>query len=85
MRIYRVDDREVKVEKDLHDQIMIEIVKYFEANELWETKGWDYKGLEARNALGRLRVVARRRRMEIQEKRKKRVKKSDKQKGKSNE
>lgn len=74
MHIYKDLDRTVVVEKDLHDQIMIEIVKYFEASELWETKGWDYKGVEARNALGRLRLVARKRRMEIQEKRKQRKK-----------
>jgi len=85
MRIYKVNDRTVKVEKDLHDAIMIELVKYFEATEIWETKGWDYKAIEARNALGRLKALAVKRRMEIQEKRKLRPKKSDKKKGESNE
>ena len=85
MRIYKDNDRTVTVEKDLHDELMVEVIKYFEAAELWETKGWDYKGVEARNALGRLRVIARKRRMEIQEKRKLRVKKSDIKKGESNE
>ena len=85
MRIYKVQDKTLAVETDLHDQIMIELIKYFEANEVWETKGWDYKGIEARNALGNLRLLARKRRMEIQEKRKLRPKKSDKKKGESNE
>jgi len=85
MRIYKVNDRTVTVEKDLHDSIMIEVIKYFEAAEIWETKGWDYKAVEARNALGRLKVLLVRRRMEIQEKRKLRPKKSDKKKGDTNE
>ena len=77
--------RKVTVERDLHDQLMIELIKYFEANELWESKGWDNKGVEARNALGAMRIIARKRRMEIQEKRKQRPKKSDKKKGENNE
>ncbi len=85
MRIYKVEDKTLVVEKDLHDELMIEVIKYFEAAEIWETKGWDYKGLEARNALSNIRAIARRRRMEIQEKRKLRPKKSDKKKGESNE
>lgn len=77
--------RKVTIERDLHDQLMIEMIKYFEASELWESKGWDYKGIEARNALGAMRIIARKRRMEIQEKRKLRPKKSDKKKGDINE
>jgi hypothetical protein len=41
------------------------------------------KAIEARNALGRIRVLARKRRMEIHEIRKQR--KADKKKGESNE
>ena len=85
MRIYKVEDRTITIENDLHDELMIEVIKYFEANELWETKGWDYKGVEARNALGRIRLIARRRRMEIQEKRKLRTKRIFKKKGEVNE
>ncbi len=70
---------------DFHDHLMIQMIKYFEASEVWETKGWDYKGVEAREALGAIAVLARKRRMEIQEKRKLRPKKSDKKKGESNE
>ena len=76
--------RKVTIERDLNDQLMIEMIKYFEASEIWESKGWDYKGIEARNALGAMRVIARKRRMEIQEQRKlKRIER--KQKGENNE
>lgn len=70
---------------DFHDHLMIELIKYFEASEIFETKGWDYKGVEAREALGAIAVLARKRRMEIQEKRKLRPKKNFKKKGESNE
>ena len=76
--------RKVTIERDLNDQLMIEMIKYFEANELWESKGWIYKAVEARNALGAMRIIARKRRMEIQEK-KKQIQKERKQKGESNE
>ena len=86
MRIYTVKQRSLAVETDLHDQIMIELVKYFQANELWETKGWEYKAVEARNALANLRLSARKRRIEIQDKRKQIVRvKYKKKKGESNE
>ena len=70
---------------DFHDHLMIELIKYFEASEIFETKGWDYKGVEAREALGAIAVLARKRRMEIQEKRKLRPKKNFKKKGEGNE
>ena len=70
---------------DFHDHIMIQLIKYFDASEIWETKGWDYKGVEAREALGAIAVLARKRRMEIQEKRKLRPKKNFKKKGEGNE
>ena len=60
---------------DLHDQLMIEIVKYFKANERWETGDADRPGIDARNALAMIRIVARKRRMEIQRQRKERMKK----------
>jgi len=60
---------------DLHDQLMIEVIKYFKANERWEKGISDRSGIEARNALAMLRIVARKRRMEIQQQRKERSKK----------
>ena len=70
---------------DFHDHIMIQLIKYFEASEIWETKGWDYKAVEAREALGAIAVLARKRRIEIQEQRKKIVRVKYKKKGESNE
>jgi hypothetical protein len=66
---------------DLHDQLMIEVIKYFKANERWEAGDADRPGVDARNALAMMRIVARKRRMEIQQQRKERMKK----KGKNNE
>lgn len=57
--------RKIEIDKDVHDQIMIELTKYFKANELWETKGWYHKAIEARNALGAVRILTRMRRQEI--------------------
>ena len=66
---------------NLHDQLMIEVIKYFKANERWESGDADRPGVDARNALAMIRIVARKRRMEIQKERKERSKK----KGKKNE
>ena len=66
---------------NLHDQLMIEVIKYFKANERWESNDADRPGVDARNALAMIRIVARKRRMEIQRERKERSKK----KGKKNE
>ena len=66
---------------NLHDQLMIEVIKYFKANERWESGDADRPGVDARNALAMIRIVARKRRMEIQRERKERSKK----KGKKNE
>jgi len=66
---------------NLHDQLMIEVIKYFKANERWESGDADRPGVDARNALAMIRIVARKRRMEIQRERKERSKK----KGKNNE
>lgn len=68
----------IDLESDLHDQLMIEFRNYFIANEKWETGTSDMAGIKARNALGQIRIIARKRRMEIQKHRKarKQVKKS---------
>ena len=81
MRIYKDGDRTITVENDLHDEIMIELIKYFEASEIWEEKKWDHKAIEARNALGRLRLIARERRMEIQAIQKEVIRKRREKKG----
>lgn len=85
MRIYKAEHKILRVEKDLHDELMIEVIKYFEASEIWETKGYEYKAVEARNALSNIKAIAIRRRMEIQEKRKQIVRVKYKKKGESNE
>lgn len=81
--------RKVTIERDIHDQLMIELVKYFAASEVWEVKKWDHKAVEARNALGAIRVLCRQRRMEIQNIQKEVIKTrrelKKKKKGESNE
>lgn len=59
---------------DLNEQLMLEIIKYFKANERWETGDADRPGIDARNALGVIRILARKRRMEIQQQRRERKK-----------
>lgn len=59
---------------DLNEQLMLEIIKYFKANERWETGNADRPGIDARNALGVIRILARKRRMEIQQQRRERKK-----------
>lgn len=59
---------------DLHDEIMLAFREYFSANERWETKVSDRSGIDARNALGKIRILARKRRKEIQIQRKERMK-----------
>ena len=51
---------------DLHDQLMIAFRKYFKYSEKWESGTADRPGIDARNALGEIRILARKRRMEIQ-------------------
>lgn len=60
---------------DTHEQIMLAIREYFKANERWERGTGDRPGIDARNALGTLRILARERRKEIQQERKERKKK----------
>lgn len=59
-------------EDDLHDQLMLAFRDYFEASEKWESTSFDDPGIRARNALGKIRILARKRRMEIQRIRKER-------------
>jgi hypothetical protein len=59
-------------ETDLHDQLMLAFREYFEASEKWESTNFDDPGIRARNALGKIRIIARKRRMEIQRIRKER-------------
>jgi len=67
---------------DLHDQLMIAFRKYFQANERWESRNYDEAGIKARNALGEIRIIARKRRIEIQKLRKaKRARKKEKKNG----
>ena len=55
---------------DLHEQLMIALNKYFHYNELWEIRKSGRQGINARNALADIRILARKRRMEIQRQRK---------------
>lgn len=57
---------------DLHDQLMIAFRDYFKAVERWDTTDFDKAAVKARNALGIIRIIARKRRMEIQRIRKER-------------
>jgi len=68
---------------DLNEQLMLEIIKYFKANERWETGDADRPGIDARNALGAIRVLARKKRMEIQTQRKERRKRLKNERGKN--
>lgn len=70
------------IEGDIHDLLMIEMIKYFKASELWETRHVDHASISARNALARIRLLARERRYEILEQRKE---KYSKKKGENNE
>lgn len=60
---------------DTHEQIMLAIREYFKAHERWEQGISDRAGIDARNALGTLRILARERRIQIQKERKERKKK----------
>jgi hypothetical protein len=70
------------IEGDLHDLLIIEMIKYFNASEAWETRRVDHASIAARNALARIRLLARDRRYEILEQRNE---KYSKKKGESNE
>ena len=59
-------------ESDLHDRLMLAFREYFRASEKWEKGTADRPGVDARNALGEIRIIARERRKEIQRQRKER-------------
>jgi hypothetical protein len=60
-------------DNDLHDQLMLAVRDYFKYSERWEKGISDRAGIDARNALGTMRILARKRRMEIQRHRKERM------------
>lgn len=69
----------------LHDRLMVAFRDYFKAAERWETTKFDISAVQARNALGIIRIIARKRRMEIQRLRKERkASKKGKANGKNN-
>ena len=55
---------------DIHEQIIRTLIKYFEANQRWETKQTHTSGIEARALLSEIRRLATIRRVEIGEVRK---------------
>ena len=59
-----------KKDLDVHDKLMIAFQEYFKYNELWEIRKSGRQGINARNALAEIRILARQRRMEIQKQRK---------------
>jgi len=59
---------------DLNEQLVLEMIKYFKANERWEKGDADRPGVDARNALAMIRIIARKKRMEIQRQRAERKK-----------
>ena len=73
----------INLESDLHDHLMLAFREYFIQNEKWETGNSDMAGIRARNALGKIRIIARKRRMEIQRHRKMRKQAKNAEKGKS--
>jgi hypothetical protein len=67
---------------DLDEQLMLEIIKYFKAKERWEKGDSDRPGIDARNALAMIRIIARKKRMEIQKARSERKKRLREQRNK---
>lgn len=63
------------IESDLHDQILMAFRDYVIENEKWETEQNFLAGSRARNALGKIRILGRKRRIEIQNQRKELLKK----------
>jgi hypothetical protein len=55
---------------DTHEQLIQAFIKYFEANQKWETKQTHPSGIAARNHLLEIRALAKQRRVEIGEIRK---------------
>jgi hypothetical protein len=54
-------------DEELHDQLMHAFREYFKANQRWLAKGSRRAGMDVRFWLGQIRIIARDRRMKIQE------------------
>jgi hypothetical protein len=54
-------------DEELHDQLMQAFGEYFKANQRWINKGTRRAGEETRYWLAQIRIIARARRMKIQE------------------
>jgi hypothetical protein len=57
-------------EKDTHEQLMKLFREYFKENQAWESRRTHVSAIKCRNLLAEIRIVARKRRAEIQENRK---------------
>ncbi len=57
-------------DEDTHDQLMRLFREYFKENQAWESKRTHVSGIKCRNLLAEIRIVARKRRAEIQSGRK---------------
>lgn len=54
-------------DEELHDQLMRAFSEYFKANQRWMSKGTRRAGMDLRYWLGQIRIIARERRMKVQE------------------
>jgi hypothetical protein len=54
-------------EKDTHEHLMELFRQYFKENQDWESRRTHVSGIKCRNLLAEIRIVARKRRAEIQE------------------
>jgi hypothetical protein len=57
-------------EEDTHEQLMKLFREYFKENQAWESRRTHVSAIKCRNLLAEIRIVARKRRAEIQENRK---------------
>lgn len=57
-------------DQDTHDQLMKLFREYFKENQSWETRRTHVSAVKCRNLLAEIRIVARKRRAEIQSNRK---------------
>ena len=58
---------------DTHDQLMLLFREYFNYNQDWESKQTHVAGIKCRTLLAEIRIIARKRRAEIQEIRQKKA------------
>ncbi len=54
-------------DEDTHDQLMRLFREYFKENQAWESKRTHVSGVKCRNLLAEIRIIARKRRAEIQQ------------------